>query len=203
VEHFLIVEDYAPVARAVARQISSSRRRGIIAETTEEARELVRELPVLTGAIVDVALPDGTGFDVVRWLRARDPRVPVLMMTGTVSPAIANRCQLLGCELVFKPASSANLRAFAERASWSRRLTSDELGRYTREFAETHRLTRREGEVLGLALAGLRRPEIALKLGVGENTVKMQIRSMLRKTGHPNLGVLILAMLRGAWLEAG
>jgi DNA-binding CsgD family transcriptional regulator len=109
--------------------------------------------------------------------------------------------KLLGCELVLEPTSSANLRAFAERASRSRCLSGDELGRYAGDFAARHRLTPREREVLALPMAGLRRPQIALKLGIGENTVNMQIRSTLRRTDHPNLGALIQTLLRGAWLE--
>jgi DNA-binding NarL/FixJ family response regulator len=199
----LIVDDYEPMARAVARQIAGPRRRAILAASVGEAQEVAPAGDALTGAVVDVALPDGTGLDVVRWLRVRDPRIPILVITGAVAPSVVNQCQILGCEFVFKPASAENLRAFADRASWSRRLGQDELGRYAHDYSAARRLTPREREVLALALAGLKRGAIAQRLGVGENTVKMQIRSMLRKTGHNNLGELIVAVLRGAWLKAG
>lgn len=197
-ENFLVVEDQEQLATAVARALSVGRRRVAIAHTVSEARTISRRLD-LAGAIVDLGLPDGSGFDVVRYLRATRPALPVLVFTATQSFELANLCQLLGVELAFKPTPAANLHAFVHRATWSKRLGSDQLGRHVEEFVREHDFTDREQEVIALALKGLGRKEIAEVLERNETTVKMQIRSMLRKSFKPTLGALVKHMLHDAW----
>lgn len=52
----------------------------------------------------------------------------------------------------------------------------------------THlRLTRSERFLLRAAVSGSSRPDIARQRGVSENTVKTQVRSLLRKTRCNNL----------------
>jgi DNA-binding NarL/FixJ family response regulator len=200
-ENFLLVEDHAQDARDVSRELAAGHRRVAIAETVDEARAVSQRLRALTGAIVDLGLPDGTGFDVVRYLRSQAPGLPVLVITSTKSPELANLCQLLGVEFAYKPTSRANLRAFAERASWTKRLTSDRLARHIAVYAREHGLTRREQDVLGCAVLGCSRKEIAEALERTENSVKMQIRSLLKKTDKPSLGALVTHVLRDVWLS--
>jgi DNA-binding NarL/FixJ family response regulator len=49
------------------------------------------------------------------------------------------------------------------------------------------RLTRRQGEVLVLARQGLKRREIAARLGVGEETVKTHLAAITIRIGARNL----------------
>jgi len=199
-EHFLVVEDDVRVARHIARDLEKSRRKVLIAHTVQEACAMGNSLREMTGAVVDLSLPDGTGFDVARYLLARIPGLPVLVITATRSAELVNACQLLGVELVLKPTPRDNLQVFAERASWLKRVSNDQIARYAAQYALEHDLSRREQDVLGLALQGLGRREICEKLGRPEPTVKMQIRAMLRKTKKPTLGALVTHILMDAWL---
>src|SRR5262245_651798 len=129
-EHFLVVEDDVRVARHIARDLEKSRRKVLIAHTVREACAVGNSLREMTGAVVDLSLPDGTGFDVARYLRARIPGLPVLVITETRSAELVNACQLLGVELVLKPTPRDNLQVFAERASWLKRVSNDQIARY-------------------------------------------------------------------------
>jgi len=79
----LLVEDTQDVAEAIVA--SFSRRGDAIdhAPTAEEARDAlaVQDYEVL---ILDINLPDGTGTDLLRELRARRDATPVLMLTARI-----------------------------------------------------------------------------------------------------------------------
>jgi DNA-binding NarL/FixJ family response regulator len=199
-EQFLIVEDDALVSRALVRNLGGAERVAAVAASVKEATKLAAALAEVTGAIVDINLPDGNGFEVVSLLRSSRPGLPILVMTGNFDPELANRCQALGVEFAYKPASTENLLAFVKRASLLRRMSHGALAACVDGFAQRHRLSRRERELMVLALEGVRRGEAARQLGVTESTVKMQIRSLLRKTGHENLSSLVQLLLREAFL---
>jgi len=65
----------------LARAFERDRHRVSLAATLAEARSaLVAEPPQLI--VLDVALPDGSGLELCRELRARDVRIPILLLTA-------------------------------------------------------------------------------------------------------------------------
>jgi len=196
--HFLLVEDDTLLARVMARSLGS-RYRVSIAGSVSEAREAERRFTQLSGAIIDVRLPDGTGFDVLSNLRRNWPMLPVLIITGALDREVVNQSQQLGVEFVAKPAMRENLLAFVSRAMQVRQRSGRQLAR---ELSAAPDLTEREQQVLELALEGATRTEIAERMGVSENTLKVQIRSLLRKCGHNNLAELVQSALREAWTSS-
>ncbi len=76
----LMVEDEesitVPLAEALAREGFDTRVAGTMAGALEEARRLEPDLVLL-----DVMLPDGSGYDVCRELR-RNSQVPIIMLTA-------------------------------------------------------------------------------------------------------------------------
>ncbi len=193
--HFLVVEDDALLAGVVARELGR-RHRVSIAGTVREAKEAERRFAQLSGAIIDVRLPDGSGFDVLHSLRRNWPMLPVLVMTGALDREVVNQSQQLGVEFVAKPAMRENLLAFVARAMMVRQRSGREL---VHELSGASELSDRERQVLELALEGATRVEIAERLGVSENTLKAQVRKVLRKCGHANLAELVQTALREAW----
>jgi two-component system, OmpR family, response regulator RegX3 len=116
----LIVEDEeaitAPLTEALAREGFRTETAGTLAEGREAARSARPDLVLL-----DVMLPDGTGFDLLRDLRS-DGHVPVIMLTARGDEAD----RVLGLELgaddyVVKPFSAreltARIRAVLRRTS--------------------------------------------------------------------------------------
>jgi two-component system, OmpR family, response regulator len=74
------------------------------ASGTEAVRAAARERPDLV--LLDVMLPDGDGFEVLRQIRARGPRIPVIFLSarGTVRDRVAG-LTLGGDDYIAKPFS--------------------------------------------------------------------------------------------------
>jgi len=80
-EMILIVEDERPLARSLEYGLKSEGFGVIWAETGQQALELARsQSPQLI--LLDIRLPDMSGFDVCRQLRAEGKRQPILMLTA-------------------------------------------------------------------------------------------------------------------------
>jgi len=77
----LVVEDEAPLRRVIARNLSG---RGIVvreaATVTEALAELRAEVPDLI--LLDINLPDRTGWDVLRDLKQRGVDVPTIVVSA-------------------------------------------------------------------------------------------------------------------------
>ena len=82
----LLIEDDARLRSVLARTI---RRRGhevIEAESATEAREAL-ESNHIRAAVIDVNLPDGTGWDIVRWVRSHcDPAPKLIVISAAGFP---------------------------------------------------------------------------------------------------------------------
>jgi DNA-binding response OmpR family regulator len=80
-EKILIVEDERAVARGIEYALSSEGFTPFLAVTGRQALELARsQHPHLV--LLDIRLPDVSGFDICRQLRAEGSRVPILMLTA-------------------------------------------------------------------------------------------------------------------------
>jgi DNA-binding response OmpR family regulator len=79
--HVLIVEDEARLRRVIARNLTS---RGVVVEEVETGAEAVRAAgesrPDLL--LLDINLPDCSGWDVLRALRLRGVEVPTVVITA-------------------------------------------------------------------------------------------------------------------------
>jgi DNA-binding response OmpR family regulator len=119
-ERILIVEDERAVARGLEYGLSREGYAVLRADTGEQALELARtKNPHLI--LLDIRLPDVSGFDVCRQLRAEGRRLPILMLTARDEEVD----KVLGLELgaddyVVKPYSlrelSSRIRALLRRA---------------------------------------------------------------------------------------
>jgi len=115
----LLVEDETSITEPLAEALRSEGFETQVAGTVAEALELARTEPDLV--LLDVMLPDGSGFDVCRELRQRS-RVPIIMLTARGEEAD----RVVGLELgaddyVVKPFSArevvARIRAVLRRVN--------------------------------------------------------------------------------------
>ena len=157
---FLVVEDDAFAARTFVALIRAQAFARSVS-TVKQALTAIDQRP-WTGLLLDVTLPDGSGLDLLERLRGERNEVPVLVVTGSHDPTVANRAHRLGASCVFKPDVVADLRTFVHRAITA---TSDNQ---TRTLAAVRSLRRR------LQLSGR-------ELDVSENTVKTTVRRLLAK----------------------
>jgi DNA-binding response OmpR family regulator len=130
----------------------------------------------LLAAIVDVWLPDGSGFDVVQSMKTTQPELPVIMVTGLNDAYVANRAQLLGAEYACKPDVRANVREFLRRCA-----PPNSVNAVLAEFALRCRITPAERRLVAAALEDASHDSLSDQLGVSVNTIKKQIASVLEK----------------------
>ncbi|HEX5466322.1 MAG TPA: response regulator transcription factor [Candidatus Limnocylindrales bacterium] len=128
--HILIVEDDRRLNRILRRMLEEDRH---VVESALDARtglDLAR-LPGLDAIVLDIGLPDGSGLEVARRLRAAGARLPILMLTArdTVGDRVLGLDSGADDYLV-KPFAydelAARLRALVRRAA---SLPSPEVGR--------------------------------------------------------------------------
>jgi DNA-binding NarL/FixJ family response regulator len=191
----LVIEDHEPTLRAMAREVREPFR-PVPCEDLAAARKalaLLRTRPA--GVIVDVRLPDGSGLDLLREIRARYPEVSALVVTGKADADIINTTHLLDAAFAVKPDTLENLRAFLQRLAGP---AQPSLRQSIRSFIHAYGLTPREADVLCLLAQGETRAGLARKLGVRESSVKTHLKHILRKTGDADVGELIARLLRAA-----
>jgi DNA-binding response OmpR family regulator len=80
--HLLVVEDDARLSRLLKRLLTQDRHVVETALTAEEGLEAATSSLELDAIILDVGLPDKSGFEVARTLRKKGSQVPILMLTA-------------------------------------------------------------------------------------------------------------------------
>ena len=125
--HLLLVEDDQRLVRLLTRLLGQDRHVVASAMTASEGLEIATAAQ-LDAIILDVGLPDGSGFDVARSLRAKGSAVPILMLTAR--DAVASRVEGLDAgadDYLVKPFAYeellARLRALGRRPPPRRGLT--------------------------------------------------------------------------------
>ena len=194
---FLIVEDEPTLARTLARTFGRHKPVEVVHDMAS-ARAKLEESSDWTGVVLDLVLPDGYGLDLLAEIRKTQGALPVLVLTGELNRDVVNRVQTLRGEYVCKPASADNLNPFIQRSLAQERVDDVAIGQRIEHLARQLKLTRRETELLTLSIDGLSRRELAESLGVAENTVKAQIRSLLKKSGARSLATLAQKVIKGA-----
>jgi two-component system, NarL family, response regulator DevR len=164
-----------------------------VAGESSSAAEALRVLPALRPqvAILDVQLPDGSGIEVCRHVRTQDPQIRALMLTtfddeeARLAAAMAGADgfvskRIRGTELI-----DAVRRVAAGESLLDARAATDAVHRARASTTDPRlaALTGQEHRVLDLIADGLTNRQIGEHLGIGENTVKNYVTSVLLKLG--------------------
>ena len=159
------------------------------AATLRKARALVPRVYDL--ALIDLGLPDGSGLDIVRMIRAS--QLPTLCVLTTVVGDDASVVAALSAgadgyllkeypaEVLARQLDQIGHGIPALSPAIARRIMDH--FRYTGPATPDHQLTDREAEVLALIGRGLRNSEVARQLNIAETTVAGYIKAVYRKLG--------------------
>jgi DNA-binding response OmpR family regulator len=125
VHHALLVEDDPVISRTL---IMSLRYEGFaltLASNIAEASAMLDE-KIFDMVVFDVGLPDGNGIDLCRALRARDPAIPILMLSARTDEATAVAGIEGGADdYIRKPCGLQELTARMRRLMQTRQRTRD------------------------------------------------------------------------------
>lgn len=141
--------------------------------------------------LLDVNMPDGSGLDVLRQLRALRRAPVVILLTAGMDDTQILTADKLGPEgMVLKTSDPALLLECMERVRKGERWVDPEIEERTRLAKErasrAPALTPRERELVDLVRQGLRNRDIASQLGVTEGTVKVYLHAIFDKLGVDN-----------------
>ena len=181
----VLVVDDDPVLSGHLARVVSREFRAHVGASVEAARALIAALPRLRAAILDFELPDGTGLDIIDALHSAGIRVPTLLLTAHFDRDLALTAQDRGAEFAVKPASLERVELFlaAVRASAAGRDRAHKLDVASR-IAERFGLSKQEANLLSRYASGTARTELAVAMGISENTVKTLVRRILVKCGY-------------------
>jgi len=152
---------------------------------------------VLTGAIdlvvSDITLPMLSGFQALQQLREKGSSVPFIALSAHGDPAVTREALLSGCNgYVVKQLVSEELcRAVEAVAHGYQYLSPSALTAIMLAPPPTHRLSRRQGQIINCVADGFRTAEIAASLGISPRTVESHRQALLRLFGVHNSIALI------------
>lgn len=139
-------------------------------------------------------------WPVLQRLREKLPSLPVLVVLEPSQVKHLNALQALSFECVVSPLALPNLVGFVQRAFAVSFLPDDRVARLVSHLATQRSLTARELQLLSFSLGNEPRDRVRRRLGIGENTLKTQIRGLLRKCGERSVDSLAKNVLRAAVL---
>ncbi|MEU4713512.1 response regulator transcription factor [Micromonospora purpureochromogenes] len=194
----MVVDDHPMWREGVARDLTEAGHR--VVATSGEGRQAVRVAAAARPDVVvlDLQLPDISGVEVIRGLRAVLPEVRVLMLSASgEQQSVLDAVKAGATGYLVKSAAPAEFldavrRTAAGEPVFTPGLAGLVLGEY-RRLAVTDggarsgrddaapRLTERETEVLRLVAKGLSYRQIAERLGLSHRTVQNHVQNTLGK----------------------
>ena len=188
-----LLDDHEVVRRGL-RELLESEGDIVVVGESGLAQEAARRIPALRPdvAILDGRLPDGSGIDVCREIRSREPATKALILTSYDDDDAVFAAIMAGAAgYVLKQIRGNDLvdtvrRVAAGQSMLDPLVTAQVLERVRngppvdRELAQ---LTTQEQRILALIGQGLTNRQIAEEMSLAEKTVKNYVSAMLAKLG--------------------
>jgi FixJ family two-component response regulator len=148
--------------------------------------------------IIDLMLPDGNGWEVVRAARKADGAVPILVATGHGRVEFFNLIGQLEVELMTKgPDAESLLKKFASKAADLHRAFKELLAAQVEGWEKRFGITRREADVARTVVCDeTPRADLAKELGIAPSTVDTHVANLIHKLGCPSLDAVVVKALR-------
>ncbi len=206
----LVVDDHQVVLEGLASMLAAQSSRVTIQDATTDAEEALRLAAERQPDVVllDVRLKGASGLDLCQELVRRHPGMKVVFFTvyddeqylfqalrvgasgfllkTTTGPELADHLdRVMEGDVAVDPALAGRVAMTAARLQSGEFWPGARLG-----------LTQRESEVLGLMVRGLSNRAIALRLSIGEDTVKTHARGVYRKLDVAERSQAIAVALR-------
>jgi len=187
-----VVEDDASLRQALSRVLRAG---GFAVRAYGSVGEVLLDPPTGQGngcMLLDLELPDASGFELQQALTRWENPPPVIILSGTADVAASVRAMKGGAvDFLCKPVANADLFRAVGQAIELHAHTQALRARRQRFLACYAALTERERGVLGLVVSGLTNREIGEQLGMAERTVKLHRAHIMGKTGATSLPDLV------------
>jgi two-component system response regulator FixJ len=186
-----VVDDDAAVRQGLRFMLRAA---GYSVEALPSARSFLEDYDPRRGGclLLDVQMPQMTGFELQQRLNVHGWRIPVIFITGHGTVPLAIAAMKAGAfDFIEKPLREDVLLESIERAlHWNDRAYEERLERATLQVRATL-LTAREREVFELVAAGEPNKVIARHLGISFRTVELHRAHIIEKLQARSLSDLI------------
>lgn len=184
----LLVDDHPSVRSGIKRAIESAGMSccGEAASRTEAFAQIAHKSP--DGVILDLNLPDGSGLDIVQWIRKHSQEMAIVILTMSDEESHLIAAMRAGASAFVKKSAPledvvSSLRSALQQP---KNFTAADLTNALKKIEATDLLTPRELMVLhALSLPGTN-SQLAKSLFISEATFKTHLTAIYRKFGVSN-----------------
>jgi len=201
-----IADDHVVLLESLSKLLETQPQFEVVGKAVNgtEAVELVRQQhpDVL---VLDLFMPEGDGFEVLRTLDRADIRVAAVVLTASESQLDYVQVVRLGArglvlkgdhpQKLFDAIRTVAVGDLAFSNDIANQVVSAMATEPRSEPASLARLSERERQIAFLVARGLKNRDIAGELAISENTVKRHLQSIFSKTGtRDRLELAVLAV---------
>ena len=204
----LLVDDHDLIRQGLRRAFERAEDFTVVAEASSVAEGLAvaaQHKPDVV--LMDIRLPDGSGLDAVKKLRAANPHMGIVVLTMYAGDEhLFGALEAGASAFVPKDAPAEDVVAAARHAAASPEAFSaaDLANAMKRRLAPSGpQISPREREVLGLLADGLAVAQIAKKLYISESTAKTHISKLYDKLGAANRAQALMTAMRLGFISTG
>lgn len=197
------VDDHPLLSEGIATIINSEPDMFLVAQarTGRDAVVQYREhRPDVT--LMDLRLPDISGINALVEIRREFPHACVVMLTTFEGDVEIQRALAAGARgYILKRLPPSELVGMIRRVHAGQRLIPPEVAHHIAEHLGAPALTEREKDVLVCAANGNRNRDIALSLGISEDTVKGHMKHIMDKLGAKDRTEAVTTAVRRGIIE--
>ncbi|HEU4714978.1 MAG TPA: response regulator transcription factor [Pyrinomonadaceae bacterium] len=179
------VDDHPLLREGIAALISNQPDMTLVATaaTGSEAIQLFKQhVPDVT--LLDLRLPDMSGIDILIAIRSEFPEARVIILTTFEGDVEIHRALQAGARgYLLKNMPPSELLDVIRQVHAGKKRIPPEIASQLAEHMSDESLTEREIEVLRQVADGNKNREIARKLFISEETVKVHIKHIMEKLG--------------------
>jgi len=208
----LLADDHTLVRAGVRRILEAQAGFAVVGEVADghAALAALKTQPADV-LVLDLTMPGGDGFDVLRRAKTIRPELKVLVLTMHASPEYVSRAVREGADgYLLKDSAVQDLVAAIQAVMAGREYYSPpvqrELSAMVRGTTGGKRriepITDREREVLKLVAEGLSTKEIATRLDISTRTVETHRANLMRKLGLHSVARLTQYAIREGLIDA-
>jgi DNA-binding NarL/FixJ family response regulator len=181
----LTVDDHPLLRQGIGALVGAQKDMVLVAQaaTGEEGlREFRAQKPDVT--LLDLRLPDMSGVDVLRAIRAEFPEARVVMLTTFEGDVEIRRSLDAGARgYLLKTMPPAELMDAIRQVHAGKKRIPPAVAAQLAEHLADEALTPREVDVLRLVAGGNRNKDVADRLSISEETVKVHVKHVMDKLG--------------------
>jgi len=196
----LSIDDHPLLSEGIATMINSVPDMMLVAKAATGREGILKYREVKPDAtLMDLRLPDLSGIDVMMAIRSEFPDARIVLLTMFAGDVEIQRALQAGAQGYLLKSMPPEQMLETIRQVWAgKKRVLPEIASEVAEHLSDERLTDREIEVLRHVTEGNRNCDIAKKLFISEETVKVHVKHIMEKLGASDrTHAMTIAVRRG------